>query len=316
MSAATLPLVSIVILNYKRREALIRCLDAARAQRYPHCELIVVDNGSDDAIADFLSPFAPEVRLIELTSNRGACGGRNAGIVASAGEIIVMLDNDIVFEGSDEVAKIVSAFESRPDVHVLACQLCDERTGRLRVREWCHPRSWLEHADNEFDTNYFIEGACAIRRHVFEATGLYYEPLFIGCEGWDLAVRILDNNFRILHTPGIRLRHLMSAETRTPERPYYFYTRNYIWIAFKDYPPSARFTFLAWKLLMMLYFSIRSRKLRTYLNGIRDGIRGLRRIRAERTPMSKHTVRRLAEFERERPPLWTRVLRHREEVQL
>jgi GT2 family glycosyltransferase len=310
------PLVTVIILNYKRRDALLRSLKSAREQSYSNRDLIVVDNNSQDDTHEFLAAQAPEATLIELAENRGACGGRNAGICAARGDIIITLDNDIFFESSFEIRKTVDIFQQRPEIHVLAYQLCDERSGALRVREWCHPRSWLEYGETEFETNYFVEGACAMRREVYDTVGLYYDPLFIGCEGWDLALRIIDHNFRILYTPHIRLRHLMSAETRTPDRPYYFYTRNYIWIACKDYPPFAGAAFLSWKLLMMLYFSIRSGRLRAYFHGLRDGVRGITRARRDRTPIRPVTVRYLRELEHWRPKLWRRLSRHREAVQI
>jgi GT2 family glycosyltransferase len=310
------PLVSIVILNYKRRDAFLRSLDSVRCHEYANREIIVVDNHSEDGLRDFIQSHAPEVRLIELDENRGACGGRNAGILAARGEIVVTLDNDIFFESPFEIGKLVETFARRPDIHVIACQLCDEQTGALRVREWCHPRSWLEYGQTEFETNYFVEGACAARSEVYKVAGLYYEPLFIGCEGWDLALRILDHGFRILYDPRIRLRHLMSADTRTPERPYYFYTRNYIWIAYKDYPLLAGSAFLTWKLLMMLYFSIRARRVGAYFRGLKDGVAGLARIQPERTPIGSATVSYLRNLESRRPALRTRLSRHREAVQL
>lgn len=310
------PLVSIVIVNYRRREALIRSLDSARQQSYTNREIIVVDNNSGDGTAEFVAAYAPEVRTIPLTENTGAGGGRNAGILAARGDIIITVDNDIFFETPFEVSKTVETFARRPDVHMLAYQLCDERTGALRIREWCHPHSWLKFAEVEFETNYFIEGACAARREVYETAGLYYEPLFIGCEGWDLALRILDHGFRILHDPHIRLRHLMSAETRTPERPYYYYTRNYIWIAYKDYPFGARIPFLCSKLAMMCYFALRSRRFGAFLRGVKAGVVGLGEIRKDRTPIKRATVAYLRTMERWRPTLWTRFRRHREAVQI
>ena len=316
MSMTESPLVSVVILNYKRRDALVRSLDSTRQQSYENREIIVVDNNSQDGIREFLASYAPEARLIELNENRGACGGRNAGIRAANGDIIITVDNDVFFEGPLEISKTVETFARRRDIHVLAFQLCDELTGTVRVREWCHPRSLATYGETEFETNYFIEGACAVRREVYDTVGLYFEPLFICGEGWDLALRMIDNNFRILHAPRIRLRHLMSMETRTPERPYYFCTRNYVWIAYKDYPPLAGSAFLGFKLLMMLYFALRSRHLATFLRGFKDGCRGLARIRRERTPVRSGTLKYLKELERWRPSLWTRFGRHREAIQL
>jgi len=316
MIQAESPMISVVILNYKRREALVRALDSVRRQEYTNCEVILVDNASEDGICEFIAAHAPEVRLIELPENLGACAGRNAGIRAARGQIVITLDNDIYFDSPFELRKVVKVFENRPDIHVLSFQLCDAATGRMRLREWCHPRSWQEFGQTDFETNFFVEGASAYRREVFAAAGLYYDPIFIGCEGHDLAMRVLDSGFRILYCPQVRARHLMSPDTRTRERPYYFYTRNYIWIAYKDYYFTEGCRFLLPKLLMMAYFSVRVRCLRAFFRGLKDGVYGWKRIRSERTPISRETARYFRELEQMRPNWLTRFVRHKAEPQI
>jgi GT2 family glycosyltransferase len=310
------PLVSIVILNYKRREALRRVLDSVRMQEYANREIILVDNNSGDGICQFIEDYAPEVELIELRQNLGACSGRNAGIERACGEIVIMLDNDIFLESAFELSRAVKAFRSRPDIHVLAFFLGDAETGVVRSREWCHPRSMADFSSTEFETNYFVEGAAAYRREVFEAAGKYYEPIFLGNEGLDLALRILDHGFRILYAPQIRARHLMSSDTRSSERTYYFYTRNYLWIAYKDYHFIQGMRFLIPKLAMMAFFSLRVGHLRAFLRGLKDGFKGLVQVRSERTPISRSTAWYIAGLEKMRPNVLVRAARHKMEPQL
>lgn len=310
------PLVSVVILNYKRRDALRRVLDSVRAQEYPNREIILVDNNSGDEIRTFIESYAPEVELIELPQNRGACGGRNAGIERARGQIIITLDNDIFLESAFELSKVVTIFQARPGIHVIAFQLCDAETGELRVREWCHPRDWKKFGQSEFETNYFVEGACAYRREVFDTSCLYYEPLFVYGEGHDLALRFLDRGFRILYAPQIRARHQLGPGARNYERTYYLHTRNYIWIAYKDYHFNEAVIYLFPKLLMMLYFTLRTGRFRGFLRGLRDGVLGLGHIRRERTPISRPTARYFAELEKLRPNWIQRFGRHKMEPQL
>jgi GT2 family glycosyltransferase len=310
------PLVSIVILNYKRRDALIKCLGSALFQEYPRIEIILVDNASNDGIRNYVRDHAPNVNLIELSQNLGACAGRNAGIREARGEIVITLDNDIFLNSAFEVRKVVRMFAERPDVHLLAFQLGDALTGKLRLREWCHPRFWKEYADKEFETNFFVEGACAYRREVFHTAGAYYEPLFIGVEGHDLALRVIDHGYRILYCPHIRALHLMSPATRTPDRPYYFYTRNYIWLAHKDFHFFDGAKFLIPKLLMMFYFTLRAKRFVAFFRGVRDGLKGLEAVRRDRTAISAKTIKYLAGLERERPNWLVRLGRHRLEPQI
>jgi glycosyltransferase involved in cell wall biosynthesis len=310
------PLVSIVILYYKRREIIEETLASAVRQDYPNREVIVVDNHSEDDLRQVLDGLGSQVRLVELPDNVGACAGRNAGIRAARGDVIVVIDDDVCFASPWEVSKIVKTFQERPDMHVLALQVCDPRTGKVRIREWCHTRPYDEYVEQEFETNWFGEGASAFRREVFDRCGLYYEPLYYGAEGHDMVVRILDHGFRVLHTPRIRVNHWASDRGRTVGRQYYFFTRNFIWMAYKDYRLFDGIRFVVPKLLMMVYFAWRSTSYRPVVQGLWDGLRGLRAVRADRTPISRSTLNRIAEHEHWRPNVFARLARHRAEPQI
>ncbi|MGH9344010.1 MAG: glycosyltransferase family 2 protein, partial [Terriglobia bacterium] len=102
----SLPLVSLIILNYKRLPDLEHTLQSVVAQRYSHKEVIVVDNHSEEPVAAVVRKYGADVRLIELQTNLGACGGRNAGILASRGDIVITLDNDVSFLTHDAVDRV------------------------------------------------------------------------------------------------------------------------------------------------------------------------------------------------------------------
>src|SRR6266571_4695081 len=104
------PFVSIVILYYKRREIIEETLRSALNQDYVKREIIVVDNHSEDDLRGLVEGLSSEIRLIELPANAGACAGRNAGICASQGDIVVLLDDDVTFASALEVSTIVDAF--------------------------------------------------------------------------------------------------------------------------------------------------------------------------------------------------------------
>jgi GT2 family glycosyltransferase len=310
------PLVSVVILYYKRRETIEETIRSVLDQDYRNREIIVVDNHSQDGVCERLQSYSPELRFVELPRNLGACGGRNAGIREASGEIIVVLDDDVSFPSKSELTEVVETFKCHPDAHVLAFRVCEPGTMKVRTREWCHPRPCADFSELEFETSWFGEGASALRRQVFDVCGLFYEPLFYGAEGHDLIVRILDHGFRILYTPSIRVCHREAREGRTADRQYYFFTRNYCWIAYKDYRFAAGIVFLAQKLLMMFYFAIRTATYAAFFRGLWHGLVGLRHIRHDRTPISESTSRYLAEMDKLRPTLMVRLARHRTAPQL
>jgi GT2 family glycosyltransferase len=55
-------------------------------------------------------------------------------------------------------------------------------------------------------TNCFPAGACIVKRTLFARLGLFDEPMFIGFEEWELAVRGL------LHPPAVRVRTMDDIE--------------------------------------------------------------------------------------------------------
>lgn len=310
------PLISVVILNYKRKEALEQCLKSVIAQDYRPREIFVVDNHSEDGAEEMVRMLDSSIRWIGLPRNLGTCAGRNAGLRQARGDLIVTLDNDVLFASGEELTRLVALSERHPDAGVFALQVCDQATGKIRGREWCHPKNILKDGASEFETSFFPEGAVAFRREVLDQTGLYYEPFFIGCEGGDLAIRILDHGFKILYSPSVRVYHLMEPETRTADRPYYYYTRNYTWIAFKNYSLWEGLRYVFPKLLMMGFFASRTGKWRSFLRGFKDGLSGFPMVRKDRQPVGRATITHFGDLERERPGWIARLARHRLQPQI
>lgn len=308
--------VSVIIPYYKRGEIFERGLDTVLSQQHENKEIIVVDNHSQDDVRQRILARNAGIKLIELPENGGACSARNAGARAATGDILVILDDDAGFLSPSELGRLVKIFNDRPDVHVVAFQVCDPATGQLSLRDWCHPRYWKEFAQTEFETDHFGEGASAFRREVFDKTGGYYESLFYGAEGLDMELRVMDQGFKILYTPEVRVWHQVSARARTDDRQFYYFTRNYIWMAYRDYPLWRGAQFLSFKLAMMFYLTVRTGCYGSFIRGVWDGFRGLRRVQGERKPISRATMKHWLELEKGRPGILTRLARHRARPQL
>ena len=59
-------------------------------------EVVVVDDASTDASADFLGPAYPSVRLVRPPERVGAAAGRNLGARAATGEVLVFCDAHVL----------------------------------------------------------------------------------------------------------------------------------------------------------------------------------------------------------------------------
>lgn len=99
-------LISVIVPHYDRFSLLRRCLSGLRQQTDADFEIVLVDDGSTDAVAPWLKDWIehwPRLHWLALSQNRGRAAARNAGIHAARGELIVFLDCDMEV-GPDFVA--------------------------------------------------------------------------------------------------------------------------------------------------------------------------------------------------------------------
>jgi len=300
--------VTIAILNYQRRAALRGALEAARAQRYAPLEVLAVDNASTDGSQEMVRDEFPDVHLVALPENIAAAA-RNEGVRAAKGEIVFTLDNDVLFTTPDDVARGVAAFERHPRAAVVNCTILGPNGGLSR-RDWCHPRDPGRWADAEFLTDYVLEGASACRREAFLAAGGYWAPFFIGHEGWDLAMRLLDAGHELVYSPTVRVRHMVDQTVRPSSRIYYTFTRNAIWVALRNMRPAAALASVAKDLTMMGFAAARAGQLGAFARGIADAARGAGQALQTRRAMSQETARRLAEIRALKPSVAAMAWRH------
>jgi glycosyltransferase involved in cell wall biosynthesis len=88
-----MPAISCIVPVYNQAEYLADALDSVFGQTVAPTEVVVVDDGSTDAIDAALAPFLDRVRLIRQP-NRGPASARNAGIRAATSEWLCFIDGD------------------------------------------------------------------------------------------------------------------------------------------------------------------------------------------------------------------------------
>ena len=89
-------LVSIIIPVYNTEAYLRDCVQSALAQSYPHFELILIDDGSEDGSASLCASLCGEDRRIRFLPrpHMGVSTARNAGMEAAGGKYLFFLDSD------------------------------------------------------------------------------------------------------------------------------------------------------------------------------------------------------------------------------
>ena len=85
--------ISVIIPTFNRRQTLDRAIDSILSQTYQPYEIIVVDDGSTDGTADWLSANYSSLQIIQQ-SNKGVSSARNTGINSARSDWIALLDSD------------------------------------------------------------------------------------------------------------------------------------------------------------------------------------------------------------------------------
>lgn len=124
--------VSIVIPAYNAAAYLPAALASALAQTHDDCEIIVVDDGSDDDTPAVLAPFGDRIRTVRRDESGGASSARNEGIRAATGEYVAFLDSDDVHL-PDKIRHAAGFLDDQPSVGMVFTDfiLADE-SGRWR----------------------------------------------------------------------------------------------------------------------------------------------------------------------------------------
>jgi len=110
------PLISVNLLLYKPKFYLEPCLKSLLAQSYDNWELLIIDNASGDGTVERVNQIlsaaegkTPFHKVVANSKNLGFAAGHNQGIKASRGELVVMVNQDLILD-KDFLSNIVEIF--------------------------------------------------------------------------------------------------------------------------------------------------------------------------------------------------------------
>ena len=141
------PLVSMVTPCYNSEAYVGRFIESVIAQSYPNIELILVDDGSDDATVDVIRSYEDRLRnrgilltVVELGENRGQAAALNRGLAVFRGEYLMWPDSDDELEGGSLAIRVEYLENHRDrDLVCSALRLVDGEGRELGVRKRVPP---------------------------------------------------------------------------------------------------------------------------------------------------------------------------------
>ena len=197
---------AVVITCYEQGHTLPETVESAFAQTAPPAEVIVVDDGSRDALTrqllDWFERHEPRARVLRA-EHGGPASARNAGIAATSAPFVVLLDGDDLFEPS-YLERASRLLREREDLSFVCCAM--QAFGRASYR-WKPPPYTIAEA--------LGRGACGhistvFRRSLWEKIG-GFDPSLPAYEDLDFWLMALEHGFvgEIIDEPLLhyRVRH-------------------------------------------------------------------------------------------------------------
>lgn len=127
------PLVSIIVPLYNAAPHLARCLESIRRQKYKNLEIIVVNDGSDDASMKILDMYAGvDKRIVAIDKeNRGVSATRNLAIGLAKGDYLQFVDSDDFLDENATFLLVQKALECSADMVI--SHYCHVNNGKVTV---------------------------------------------------------------------------------------------------------------------------------------------------------------------------------------
>ena len=206
--------LSIIIVNWKSKDYLQKCIASILAETYQIAfEIIVIDSASYDGCEEMLHEHYPQVRFIQSEKNLGFARANNVAYAVSTGENVLFLNPDTELRGA-AINLMLEQLQTLPNAGILGARLLNSDgtvqtsciqslptilnqmldSEALRAR-W--PRSGLWGMAPLFDKisePNEVEAVCGasmmLKRSVFDRVGHFSEDYFMYGEDIDLSYKV------------------------------------------------------------------------------------------------------------------------------
>lgn len=258
------PRVSVVIVSFRSREPLGRCLESLeRCRAALALEAIVVDNASGDGTVEWVGHAHPWVETIANPANEGFTRGVNRGVARARGDAVLVLNPDCeVAPGALEI--LLAALERDPALAAVAPALPGDdgaaarSCGRFPSLWWlacdhlglaaAFPHTALfggyKYGERPMaslsDVRWASGAALLIPIRVWHEVGGLDENIFMYMEEVDWCRRAAARGLRVRYVPGAVVRHAGGQSSRqVPGETYLHNLRSRVYYFRKHLGPGA-----------------------------------------------------------------------------
>lgn len=242
------PSVTLLLLNWNGRDVLEMCLPSLAELDYPTYRIVMIDNASEDDSVAFVGSRFPQVKIIRNEENLGFSRAMNVGLRQADGDIVVLLNNDVLVR-PDWLKALVRPLTADETIGITGCKLLfpDGVTLQHCGARLEYPLAYSHHyhyretdegqADEAREVDYVTGASMAIARRVLEAIGLLderFSPIYF--EEADYCYRARAAGYRVLYTPhAVAIHHESLTMRRVSRFHLYCFHMNRIRFVLKHY---------------------------------------------------------------------------------
>jgi len=235
--------ISAIIVTWNAKELTRSCLASLLRSPQPFTmEVIVVDNASQDGVADMIAAGFPSVTLIRNPENAGFARANNQGIAIACGRYVCLINSDVEVPANC-LSEMLSYMAANPSIGLLGPKmLCPDGSIGDSAMRWPSVSNAFWRALS-FDTipgiSKFIPGALMrdfrydriadvevltgwfwmVRREALEKVGGLDEQFFMYGEDIDWCKRFWNAGWRVVFFPKAEALHYGGASSsRAPIR--------------------------------------------------------------------------------------------------
>lgn len=209
------PTVSVVIPAYNAAAFIGEALDSVFAQTYDDYEIVVVNDGSSDAVhlQKTLQGFRDRIRYFSQR-NQGPSAARNLGVQHAAGRFVAFLDSDDQWLPGFLEAQI-KCFDGRPENDLLYTDADFFRLGErnkfrfMQLNPSERPVTFARLARRQAVV---LTSSVVARRKALVETGLF-NPEYRHSEDFDLWLRMLHCGYKLDFQEKVLVRKRWHAES-------------------------------------------------------------------------------------------------------
>lgn len=217
MPSEAKPIVSCVVPCFNERiEILQLSLGSLRDQSFSNFECIVIDESTNQEIAEFCRKFCDSdsrFAYIHPEKRQGLAASLNMGIQLANGKFVARFDSDDVCR-FDRLSKQVDFLDMNPEISILgsAIEIIDE-VGKL-ISFRAYPLSHIDIEKRFIFSSALAHPTVMLRKGLFGTDSSPYDPSFKFSEDLDLWLRLLNKGVKFANLPDALVQYRQHHTSR------------------------------------------------------------------------------------------------------